>query len=71
MVEQIESGETGILIDPSNLGELETAVRSLLDDEAKRTEIGQTARMEVTRRNHPEVIGSQLEEALRQIHSQC
>ena len=67
IVEQVKSGETGVFVDPRKPEEIETAVRSLLDDEDRRTELGRAARAVLRERNHPEVIGTRLEDALRQI----
>jgi glycosyltransferase involved in cell wall biosynthesis len=67
IVEQIEAGETGVFVNPERPEEIEATVRALLDDDDRRDELGGAARTAVAERNHPEVIGADLEAALRSI----
>lgn len=67
MCDQITDGKTGYLVDPGTPGQLRTRVASLLESPSERRQIGERARERVLQENTGEVIGTQLEEALRRI----
>ncbi|EMA04651.1 Glycosyltransferase involved in cell wall bisynthesis [Haloarcula vallismortis] len=63
MVEQIEDGESGVLVEGSDGSTLADAVHRLLDDPELRERLGTAAREQVTEKNSPERIGTELLEA--------
>lgn len=69
MREQIEHGETGLLVDASNDGAIGEAVGRLLADEDERERLGRNARACVLERNAPETVARQLRGGLADIVS--
>jgi glycosyltransferase involved in cell wall biosynthesis len=63
MVEQIEDGKSGLLVDPTEESMITDAVNRLLDDSGLREQIGTAAREQVMNKNAPERIGMELVEA--------
>lgn len=64
MLDQINDGRTGVLIDPDVPGQLSEAVDRLLADEQERDRLGESARQKVRSENDPETIGRLLDDAL-------
>lgn len=64
MVEQVDDGRTGLLVDPAEDGALAGAVRRVLEDPALGRRLGTEARRQVERENAPERIGAELLEAV-------
>lgn len=60
MVEQIVDGESGLLVDPDEDGEITAAVEQLLEHPELRRRLGTEARRQVERENAPERIGTEL-----------
>jgi len=67
MVEQIDDGKTGVLIDPVSESAVRTAVLSLLGDQSRRRQMGTAARRQTHRHNAPERIGREMMVALADI----
>jgi type III pantothenate kinase len=47
MVDVVEEGVSGLLVEPDDVGELAAAIRSLLDDPERRRRMGRAARARV------------------------
>jgi glycosyltransferase involved in cell wall biosynthesis len=67
MADQIQDGETGLLVDPSRSGAIAEAVERLLDSPAERERLGTAARERVARENAPERVGQRLGTVLARI----
>lgn len=64
MVEQIDHGRTGLLVDPARRGAVRNAVLSTLSDGAMGRRLGAAARRQVRRHNDPERIGDAMHRAI-------
>ena len=67
MVEQVEDGETGYLLDDPGPADVAEAVSTLIADPERRARLGRKARESVETENHPEAIGRRLVAALARI----
>ncbi|ELZ33431.1 group 1 glycosyl transferase [Halogeometricum pallidum JCM 14848] len=63
MVEQVEDGETGVVLEEATAEQVAAQVTRLLDDDG-RARLGENARMRVRTENDPEAIGHQLVAAI-------
>lgn len=68
IVEQIEDGETGLLIDISETDDLRDAIMHLLRYPEERRRLGRNARRTVREKNSPEHIGTKLLESLSKMY---
>ncbi|WP_086888354.1 glycosyltransferase family 4 protein [Natrarchaeobaculum aegyptiacum] len=69
MVDQIQDGETGLLVDPDESGALRNAVERLLESPDEGRRLGENARNRVDTENAVSVIGTQLVSALCRLRS--
>jgi glycosyltransferase involved in cell wall biosynthesis len=67
MVEQVEDGETGYLLDDPGPADVAEAVSTLIADPERRARLGRNARESVEIENHPAAIGRHLVTALARI----
>lgn len=67
IVEQVDHGESGYLIDPSDTALFARRVTELLDDPTERECLGRNARRRVRSENDPAVVGRRLYAAVRSI----
>lgn len=65
IAEQIDDGESGLFVDPSDPDEVANVIGSLLDDPDERARLGRNARDRVMSENDPRVVSSQLIDAIR------
>ena len=65
--EQIEDGESGIFVEPSDPAELKRTVSRLLDDPAERRRLGQNGSDRVRVENDPDIVASQIYDAVETI----
>ena len=70
MVDQIDDGNTGLLIDPTNRGELQKSVEYLLDNPNIRQKLGQNATEKVQTKNSVDSIAKRMQEAAKDIYVQ-
>ncbi len=68
--EIVDDGVTGLLVDPGDDDQLETAISSLLDDEERRRRMGVAARARVLERFDARVTTARLLEVLRRAYEQ-
>lgn len=68
IVEQIDDGKTGILIDPSHETELKEAIEHLIEHPDERTRLGMNAARRVREENRVEKIGEQMFESVSSIY---
>lgn len=68
MVEQVEHGRTGVVLDQVTPDAVAAHVGTLLDDPAERARLGRAGRRRVAAENDPAVIGRRLFSALERIH---
>lgn len=69
MVEQVEHGRSGLVLDEVSPDAVAAHVGTLLDDPAERARLGRAARRRVVAENDPAEIGRQLFSALERIHA--
>lgn len=69
IIEQIEDGETGILVDPTNQYELRKSIEYLLERPEERHYLGAKARQKIEQENDQAAVGEQLYEAIEEIYS--
>lgn len=67
IVEQIEDGETGILINPSDEDDLKDEIEYLIENPKERRRLGKNATQRVKERNDPKKIGKQMLESITYI----
>jgi glycosyltransferase involved in cell wall biosynthesis len=67
MVEQIEHGTSGVLVNPSKKGALERTLSHLLEAPEERWRLGDNAAAIVERENNPTTIGRQMYAAIEEI----
>jgi len=67
IAEQIDDGESGLFVDPSDPDEVADAIGSLLDDPDERARLGRNARDRVVAENDPAVVASRLSDAVRTV----
>lgn len=67
IAEQVDDGESGLFVDPTDPDELARTVASLLDDPAERERLGRNARERVETENSPDVVASRLLDAVRRV----
>jgi glycosyltransferase involved in cell wall biosynthesis len=69
--EQIDDGETGVLVDPLDPTTLAQAIEHLVSDPDERRRIGDAAATTVAERNDPDSLGPQMQTALDEILARC
>ncbi|WP_224447674.1 glycosyltransferase family 4 protein [Haloprofundus salilacus] len=69
--EQVEDGETGLLVDPEDTTALVTVLDGLLSDAERRHRLGAAAAERVAERNAPESLGPRMQTVLEDIVTQC
>lgn len=67
MIDQLNHGETGLLINPEYDGELQSAVEELLSDSVLRNRLGTKAKVEAFNENDPTTVGRHLQNFLVQL----
>lgn len=67
IAEQINDGESGLFVDPSDRDALRNTTSQLLDDQAERERLGRNARARVEAENDSKIIASQLYDAVQTI----
>lgn len=67
MVEQVEDGRTGLLVDPDEDAAVVAAVQRLLEEPELRRRLGTEARRRVERENSPERIGTEMLAAIDEV----
>ena len=68
IIEQIDDGESGILIDPSHKTELKEAIEHLIEHPDERTRLGTNGARRVAEENDIERIGEQIFESVSSIY---
>ena len=68
IIEQIDDGETGILIDPSHETELKEAIEYLVDHPDERTRLGTNGAHQVAEENGIESVGKRIFESVSSIY---
>lgn len=69
MVEQVDHGRTGLVLDETTPGAVAAAVERLLAAPEERRALGDAARRAVRRENDPTVVGRRLRAAVARIHA--
>ena len=69
MVEQVDHGLTGLVLDEATPEAVVAAVERLLADPDERRALGDAARREVRRENNPAAVGTRLRGAVARIHA--